>query len=272
MWVPALATLLTVKLFSRKATRIAPLRLGPLRPYLISALVVPACFVAIYGATWLLGLGSPDWKLASFRAMLTSAGADISTMPEPALLLPLLFVSTLFVGPTINGVVALGEEIGWRGYLLPRLMPLGKIKAYILIGVIWGLWHAPLVIVGFNYPSHPFLGVLAMIGLTTAFGVYLNELSLRNQSTLLAGWIHGAFNGQAYGVWRILFPAVDPLLGGMTGLLAMITWLAVGLREVRRTRRSQERKPLNRRPAGPRKPRIPNSIHPRKRKVEMAAC
>jgi len=71
-------------------------------------------------------------------------------------------------------------------------------------------------------------GVACFLAIT--FGItYAIEGAL-----ILAGWIHGAFNGQAYGVWRILFPAVDPLLGGMTGLLAMVTWLVVGAAEVRR--------------------------------------
>ncbi len=59
-------------------------------------------------------------------------------------------------------------------------------------------------------------------------------MTLRNRSSILAGWIHGAFNGQAYGIWRLLFPDVNPLLGGMTGLVGMAVWLAVGLWQVRR--------------------------------------
>jgi membrane protease YdiL (CAAX protease family) len=135
----------------------------------------------------------------------------------------------LFLGPTINGIFGFGEEFGWRGYLLPKLMPLGKLKAYTIVGIAWGLWHAPLIVVGFNYPGHPILGILAMIGVTTALGIYMNELTLRNNSCILAAWIHGAFNGQAYGIWRILFPNVNPLVGGFTGLVGIGVWLVAGL-------------------------------------------
>jgi membrane protease YdiL (CAAX protease family) len=76
------------------------------------------------------------------------------------------------MGPAVNGLFAFGEELGWRGYLLPKLMPLGKWKAYVLVGIIWGLWHGPLVLAGFNYPAFPVLGVLGMIGMTTTFGFY----------------------------------------------------------------------------------------------------
>jgi membrane protease YdiL (CAAX protease family) len=140
-------------------------------------------------------------------------------------------VSTL-VAPFINSLFGLGEEIGWRGFLLPRLLPLGKPRAYVLLGVIWGLWHAPLVAVGFNYPGYPVLGIIWMCGLTTALGMYINELALRERSTLLAGWLHGLFNSQSYGIWRILFPAANPLLGGITGLVGIGVWLAIGLTEI----------------------------------------
>ena len=92
-----------------------------------------------------------------------------------------------------------------------------------------GFWHAPLILAGFNYPGYPVLGVVAMMGMTTTFGCYINEMTLRHRSSILAGWMHGAFNGQFYGLWRLLFPGVHPLIGGVTGLVGMIVWAALGL-------------------------------------------
>src|SRR5436305_814196 len=60
--------------------------------------------------------------------------------------------------------LAFGEQWGWRGYLLPRLLPLGQWPALLLSGAIWGLWHAPVILLGYNYPQHPILGVLVMVG------------------------------------------------------------------------------------------------------------
>lgn len=244
MWVPALAVVLTVKLVTREGFSITNFRIGKLRPYLTSALLIPACFVVTYAFSWLIGLAQPDWGLADFRSLMASGGADTSTMPSPALILPALFLASLFVGPTVNGVFGLGEEIGWRGYLLPKLMPLGKVRAYAIVGAVWGLWHAPLVAVGFNYPGFPILGMLAMVGLTTALGVYINELTLRNRSSILAGWIHGTFNGQAYGIWRLVFPRVNPLLGGITGLVGILFLLTLGVWQATRGGRSQSKAPL----------------------------
>ncbi len=234
MWTPALATVLTVKLVTREGFAGTNLRFGSWRPYVKTGLVIPAAFALIYALTWLLGLGAPDWRLIQFQAQMEAMGADLSQMPPPARILPITLLTTLLFTPFINSAVAFGEELGWRGYLLPKLMPLGKAKAYLLLGVIWGLWHAPLVLIGFNYPGYPFLGLLWMVGLMTALGSYINELTLRHRSTFLAAWMHGVFNSQGYGVWRLLFPAVNPLWGGMTGLIAILVWSALGIREIKR--------------------------------------
>lgn len=234
MWVPTIATVLTIKLITHEGFAITNFRVGALRPYLTSALVVPVIFIATYALTWLFGLGQPDWELADFRALMATTGADTSTMPPAATILPAIFLASLIVGPTLNGLFAFGEEFGWRGYLLPKLMPLGKLKAYIIVGVIWGLWHAPIILIGFNYPNSALLGIIAMAGMTTAIGIYINEMVLQNRSSILAGWIHGTLNGQAYGIWRILFPSVNPLIGGFTGLVGMAVWLVFGLWKVKR--------------------------------------
>jgi hypothetical protein len=234
MWVPTVATVLTIKLITHEGFAITNLRIGSWKPYLVSALLVPLCCIITYALTWFLGLGQPDWQLTGFRALMTSTNSKITTMPSSALILPALFLSSLIIGPTFNGIFGFGEEFGWRGYLLPKLMPLGKSKAYVLLGAIWGLWHAPLIIVGFNYPGYPFWGIIGMMVLTTTFGIYINEMTLQNRSSILAGWIHGAFNGQGYGIWRILFPNVNPLIGGFTGVVGAIVWLILGLWKVYR--------------------------------------
>lgn len=234
MWIPALATVLTIKFVTRESFGITNLRFGPLKPYLVSALILPLVFAVTYGLTWLLGLGQPDWALEGLRSLMAASGADVSTMPPASTLLTVIFLSSLVLGPTVNGIFGFGEEFGWRGYLLPKLMPLGKTRAYVLVGVIWGLWHAPLIIFGFNYPGYPILGVIWMCMMTTALGIFINEMTLRYRSSILAGSIHGAFNGQGYGIWRILFPDANPLLGGITGLVGILVLTGLGLWTIRK--------------------------------------
>jgi membrane protease YdiL (CAAX protease family) len=235
MWVPALATVLTVKFVTREGFAVANVRFGGWRPYAAAGLVVPACFIVIYAFTWACGLGRPDWSLESFRTLVAAAsGAAMPPMPAPIVVLPLVFLATLVVTPIMNGVFGFGEELGWRGYLLPKLLPLGKPRAYALLGLVWGLWHLPLVLVGFTYPGHPLGGALMLLALTTAFGIYLNELTLRHRSSILAGWAHGVFNSQKLGVWALLFPSVNPMLGGFAGALGVGVWIILALVESRR--------------------------------------
>jgi hypothetical protein len=133
MWAPAAATLITTHFITHEKMNTTGLRFGPSwKPYLVTALVIPLCFILTYLLTWGLGLGQPDWQLNSFFGMLASNGADMSGAPTPAFLLTALF----FLSPFANSAIALGEEWGWRGYLLPRLMPLGKWKTYLILGVI----------------------------------------------------------------------------------------------------------------------------------------
>lgn len=212
-------------------------RFGSWSPYLASGLLIPFCFIIIYGITWLLGLGQPDWQLQQFQEMVSeAAGVELPAMPSPLLILPLIFIGSLIAAPIVNGLFGFGEELGWRGYLLPKLMPLGKLRAYLLVGLVWGFWHLPLLLIGFTYPGYPLPGVLAFIALTIAFGVYLNELTLHHRSSILAGWVHGVFNSQKLGVWALLFPQVNPLLGGYAGLIGITVWLVLGVWEMRRKR------------------------------------
>jgi hypothetical protein len=230
MWVPAVAALITIRFVTHEKLSSVWLRFGPSwKPYLASALLIPLGFVLTYLLTWLLGFGSPDWGLKSFYEMVASTGADMSNAPSPTLLLVGLGALSFVLSPWINSILGLGEELGWRGFLLPRLMPLGKTKAYLLLGAIWGLWHAPLITIGFAYPGYPVVGILFMIFLTTAIGLFINEMTLRYKSAILAGWIHGVFNSQSYGIWRsLLFPNVQPLLGGIMGAVGIIVLIAIG--------------------------------------------
>jgi membrane protease YdiL (CAAX protease family) len=67
-----------------------------------------------------------------------------------------LAVLLLLSAPFINFVPALGEEYGWRGFLQPLLVrKCGLTIGLTITGTIWGLWHAPIVLQGYNYPSYP---------------------------------------------------------------------------------------------------------------------
>jgi len=90
---------------------------------------------------------------------------------------------------------AFGEEWGWRGYMMPKLMELmPKPAAVIVGGVIWGLWHAPLTVSGHNfgldYPGFPFLGIACMCGLCIVENAFFTLLTERTGSIYPASIAH----------------------------------------------------------------------------------
>ncbi|MFW6136657.1 MAG: CPBP family intramembrane glutamic endopeptidase, partial [Candidatus Aminicenantaceae bacterium] len=86
-------------------------------------------------------------------------------LPRPQ---PLL--QGLAAGVTANAVAAFGEELGWRGFLQKEFSGFGFRKASFLIGVIWGIWHASLILLGHNYPHTPIAGVFMMVVWCVLFG------------------------------------------------------------------------------------------------------
>jgi hypothetical protein len=243
MWIPVLATFLTMRFVTHEKRDILNLRFGSVKPYLKLAWLLPLLFIVIYGLTWMFGLDQPDWNLVAFQKMIAqyANGKPTSPMPSPYVIWPALYFFSLITAPIFNTLFALGEEIGWRGYLLPKLMPLGKKRAYLLLGVIWSAWHWPLIAVGFNYgASNFFLAIILFTGLTTGFGIYLNELTLRHKSSVLAGFGHSVFNSQRLGIWGLMFPNANPLLGGCTGLIGVATWLLLGFWQMRQPANAHE--------------------------------
>lgn len=119
------------------------------------------------------------------------------------LLAVIQLISAVTYAPLINTFAAVGEEAGWRGYMTPVLSKwLEKGRALILSGIIWGIWHAPVIVFagyeyGRGYTGEPVLGVLMMCGLTTAFGIILSYFYEKSQSIWIPSLMHGAINAVA---------------------------------------------------------------------------
>ena len=103
----------------------------------------------------------------------------------------------------VSGVVlsfaAFGEEFGWRGYMMPKLIELvGMPKALIVGGIIWGLWHAPLTCVGHNfgmdYPGFPYVGIIVMCLFCTVLGTILMYVTIKTNSIWPAAFMHAVNN------------------------------------------------------------------------------
>jgi len=123
------------------------------------------------------------------------------------------------------------EEWGWRGYLLPCLLPLGPWRALLGTGAVWGLWHVPAVLAGLNYPGQPLLGSIAIIIGSIVWGVLLGWTRLASGSVWPAVLGHAALNTAAV-VPLLLAPAhapPNPVLVGVSGLTGWILPVVVTL-------------------------------------------
>lgn len=107
----------------------------------------------------------------------------------------------LLISALVNLLATFGEEFGWRAYLLPKLLPMGTARALLLSGVIWGVWHWPVIAMGHNYgldyPGFPWLGMLLTIWIMVSIGIFFGWLSIKAGSVWPAAFAHGALNGMA---------------------------------------------------------------------------
>jgi membrane protease YdiL (CAAX protease family) len=166
------------------------------------------------------------WYESGQAAYVEALGTEV----HPAVLvLSVLLIAA--AGLAVTSVSALGEEIGWRGWLWPALKPLGIVPGAVVGGVLWSLWHLPIMLIGHNYPGSPRPAAIAMfvlpcIAMTLLFGA-LTERAGGNP--IPAALAHGAVNSLGGSIIVLVATAettaamslyVDTLLG-VTGAALM---------------------------------------------------
>ncbi|HQE94099.1 MAG TPA: CPBP family intramembrane metalloprotease [Anaerolineae bacterium] len=161
-----------------------------------------------------------DADLTPVKQMLETQ-ANLTGKPVPDTRPWLIIINqtaiALILAPLLNAFATFGEEFGWRAYLQPKLLPLGGRATMLLMGVIWGVWHWPLIAMGHNYgldyPGAPWGGMAMMVWFTLAVGTLLGWLTLRAGSVWPAVIGHGAINGIAALGALFVKGKPNPLLG-----------------------------------------------------------
>ncbi|MBR5216309.1 MAG: CPBP family intramembrane metalloprotease [Bacteroidales bacterium] len=136
---------------------------------------------------------------------------------NPTIMIVVTIVSGLFAGVTINAVFAFGEEYGWRNYLIAALKEKKFVCASIFIGIIWGIWHFPLILLGHNYPQHSVAGVFMMVVFCVLASFVETYFVLKTKSVFTAAIFHGTINAVA-GLNVLVIKGGNDLLNGLTGL------------------------------------------------------
>ena len=211
MFAPALAALL-MRLLFREGVRGS---LGPLRRWRWSvlAVLVPIGIVAVTIAVattsglavFHLGGAQPTWEVA---------------------------ILLLLVGTPVSALPAFGEEYGWRGYLLPRLLPLGEVRASIVVALIWAPWHLPVPLVGLNFPGKRPLAVLTMMtaGVLALSLLFTRFFVASGGAVVTVALLHGSLNAFSDRLADPVHLAGDPFVvsvGGVVGILVTLVGVIV---------------------------------------------
>lgn len=201
---------------------------------------VPALLALAGGVVFFLVFpGLFDHDATQLREALEVAGVPSGQM---GLVIAGQLAAALTVAPLVNSIPAFGEEAGWRGMLFPLLCErMSERRAVVAGGVIWGIWHAPIIAMGHNYgtgyPGYPVAGILAMVVACTSIGCLLSWLRLRSGSVWPCAIAHGAINAIAN--VGVIFCTAGPTLAGPSSLglvggiptmvLAVACWLQLSV-------------------------------------------
>lgn len=236
MFVPMIMAIIVQKFVYKEAVK-APLGISFRfnRWFGAAWLLPPLLAFATFGVSLLLpGVAySPDMAGMFERFGGTLTPEQMAQMKDQMAALPihpiwLGLLQGLIAGVTVNAVAGFGEELGWRGFLQRELAALGFWPSAGLIGLIWGVWHAPLIWQGHNYPQHPVAGVGMMTLWCMLLAPVISYIRLRAKSVIAAAIFHGTLNGTA-GLAIMLVQGGSDLTIGLTGVTGFVVLIIANL-------------------------------------------
>jgi membrane protease YdiL (CAAX protease family) len=164
----------------------------------------------------------------ALNALFGLGPSELVPIPAPQGFNPDLYTilnagGTLLIGSVLSIVALFGEEYGWRGYLQSELFKLGRVRGVLLLGVIWGAYHWPVILMGWNYPGQPLLGLVLMVLWCTASGVVLSYAVLKSGSVLLAAFLHAVGNVIMSPIVELGFMPFDRVFSFFIGIYGIAT-------------------------------------------------
>jgi membrane protease YdiL (CAAX protease family) len=228
-FAPAIAAIIVRKWITREGFADAGLRLNLRKwPYYLVALLFPLLVTAVIVVLAVaLGISQPDFSLQRFLGTLVSGSA----IPRPPLTqLPSYLWYVLPFQLMIIALVATpilcGEEFGWRGYLQPRLLKQRPVMAALTTGLIWGVWHFPLILRGYDFPEHPVLGMCVFPVDTILLSIIFGWLRMRTGSIWSSSLAHAATNAIGVSLTTLLFMGGPDWIS--VSYLGLLSWIPLG--------------------------------------------
>jgi len=226
-FVPGTVAFVVRRWITREGFADAGLRLNFRKwPYYIVAWLLPLTVVGCIVITAILfGVGAPDFSLVrGFKHLAISVGRT-PPLPPPH---PWLVIAA--VALPVNAILAtpilLGEEFGWRGYLQLRLFPGRPLLSAIVTGVIWGVWHYPLLLRGYAFPGNGLVSLIVFPVSTIFLSVIFGWLRLQTGSIWSAALAHSATNAIGVSLSLLLFSGGGSLL--LVSYLGILGWIPLG--------------------------------------------
>lgn len=177
---------------------------------------------------WMFKMGAP----VDLGALLAQAASTGMTKP---VLMVVMTAQTVILGPFLGLFVTFGEEYGWRGYLQPALTgSLGRARGVALVGIIWGIWHWPIIWLGYNYPGHPYLGSLLMVLLSVGLAFLLGYAVLKAKGVWIAAFLHALVNQSFSYFMGVIYAPRDTAFSfgiGLPGLIVVGLLIVLVLRD-----------------------------------------
>jgi membrane protease YdiL (CAAX protease family) len=237
MFIPTIAVLIVKKLIHReKIASELMISFKINKWFFVAWLIIPVLAFVTFGISLLFPdvIYSPDMSgmFSRFESMMTPEQAEQMRASVESLPLHPVWITLmqgLIAGITVNAIAGFGEELGWRGFLLKQFKDMNFMKASILIGFIWGIWHAPMILMGHNYPDHPVAGVFMMTILCILLSIIFIYITIKSKSVIAAAILHGTMNA-TNGISIMLIEGGNDLTVGMPGLagfIALIIAIAV---------------------------------------------
>ena len=250
MFVPLLAVLLSGE--KLKGMGWKPWISGNVRT-LLFAWFMPAILTAI--GTTIYFLIFPTHLDLTGEALIQIAGPEVlEQMTSQGITYPafvaLSMVSVVTSVPIVNALVSVGEEAGWRGYMYPVLKEkFGKTGGRIIGGIIWGMWHWPLILLmgfkfGSDYIGAPVLGLPVFCISLICIGIICDYAYEKTGCIWYPSIIHGELNAAASvtlvmttskTAWaRLLGPSAHGLLAGVPIMICAVLIVAFGRNAIQR--------------------------------------
>lgn len=184
-------------------------------------------------ALFLLSQAALNWlfNLGGFPGIQDSmGGVPVSKGIYPFALIAFFFISV--IGMPLSGLAVLfGEEYGWRGFLHDELVTLGPRTGVFLVGLVWGIWHFPIILSGTHtYPATA-LGLFLSVLFFILVGIVFGYARLKTNSIWVVTFMHGVLNSIYPFILTYLYRPSDKVFSfglgiyGLVCLLIIVLWI-----------------------------------------------